>query len=186
MVLGMTTATTHSLSPSRSPGSSARVGQLTGEVVYLYAFDVAYEMNRLPVRELLGQPVAQFVVDASKRSPRQLFFYRPQMVRLPPLERIGPRGPLRLERTVKILPVGAISITVRVPFSVNSPEELVAFHDLRFNDGSYLYDEVRALAEEVRNELKPYTIRPVDRADEVRAELGLDFLSELPDLIVQI
>ena len=60
----------------------------TGEVVYLYAFDVAYEMNRLPV-ELLGQPVAQFVVDASKRSPRQLFFYRPQMVRLPPLERLG-------------------------------------------------------------------------------------------------
>ena len=85
----------------------------------MYAFDVAYEMTRQPVRELLGQPVAQFQVDASKRSPRQLFFYRPQMVRLPPIERIGPRGPVRLERTVKLLPVGAISITVRVPFVVD-------------------------------------------------------------------
>src|SRR6059058_6191555 len=89
-----------------------------GEVVYIYAFDVAYEMNRLPVRELLGQPVAQFVVDASKRNPRQAIFYRPQMIRLPPLERLTPRGPLRLERTVKLLPVGAVSITVRIPFSV--------------------------------------------------------------------
>jgi hypothetical protein len=124
----------------------ARVAQLTGEVVYLYAFDVAYEMNRLPVRELLGQPVAQFVVDASKRTPRQLFFYRPQMIRLPPLERLTTRGPIRLERTVKLLPVGAISITVRVPFTADGLGDLVGYHDLRFSDGTYLYDEVRHLA----------------------------------------
>src|SRR4051795_340399 len=75
----------------------------SGEVVYIYAYDVAYEMTRQPVRELLGQPVAQFVVDSSKRSPRQLFFYRPQMVRLPPLERIGPHWPIRIERGIKLL-----------------------------------------------------------------------------------
>src|SRR5580765_5202883 len=95
-----------------------------GEVVYIYAFDVAYEMIRQPVRELLGQPVAQFVVDASKRSPKHLFFYRPQMVRLPPLERVGPGGTLRIERVVKLLPVGAISITIRVPFEVDRIEDL--------------------------------------------------------------
>src|SRR4051795_11992119 len=151
----MTTAAGQSASVLRKPASAARVAQLTGEVVYLYAFDVAYEMNRKPVRELLGQPVAQFAVDASKRNPRQLFFYRPQMVRLPPLERLGPRGPVRLERTIKLLPVGAISITVRVPFSVRGLNELVDYHDLRFSDGSFLSDEVRQLAEEVKNELKP-------------------------------
>jgi hypothetical protein len=91
------------------------VAKLSGEVVYTYAFDVAYEMIRTPVKELLGQPVAQFVVDASKRSPRQLFFYRPQMVRLPNVERVGPKGPVTVERVIKLLPVGAISITVRVP-----------------------------------------------------------------------
>src|SRR6266446_10120147 len=110
-------------------GTSTPVNRYVGEVVYIYAFDVAYEMMRLPVRELLGQPVAQFSVDASKRSPKQLFFYRPQMVRLPPLERIGPRGPLRMERVVKLLPVGAMSITVRVPFEVARIEDLVAYHD---------------------------------------------------------
>ena len=105
--------------------SPPKVRRYTGEVVYIYAFDVAYEMTRQPVRELLGQPVAQFVVDASKRSPRQLFFYRPQMVRLPPLERIGPHGPVRVERVIKLLPVGAISISVRVPFEVEQVEDLV-------------------------------------------------------------
>src|SRR5690349_7926701 len=108
---------------------------ISGEVVYMYAFDVAYEMTRKPVRELLGQPAAQFQVDASKRSPRQLFFYRPQMVRLPPIERITSHGTIRLERTVKLLPVGAISITVRVPFNVTRIEGLVGYHELRFSDG---------------------------------------------------
>ncbi len=146
-----------------------RVSQITGEVVYLYAFDIAYEMSRFPVKELLGQPVAQFVVDASKRSPRQLFFYRPQMIRLPPLERLGPRGPVRLERTVKLLPVGAISIRVRVPFVAGNLDELVCYHDLRFSDGSYLYDEVRALAEEVRGQLRPYLIRPIEQLGDEEA-----------------
>jgi hypothetical protein len=139
-----------------------------GEVVYIYAFDVAYEMVRQPVRELLGQPVAQFVVDASKRSPRHLFFYRPQMVRLPVLERLGPGGPLRVERVVKLLPVGAISITVRVPFDVERIEDLVGYHDLQFSNGS-LHEEVRRLAEEVRRELAPFYIRPVPQLAEEEA-----------------
>jgi hypothetical protein len=82
------------------------------------------------------------------------------MVRLPPLERIGPHGPIRVERAIKLLPVGAISITIRVPFDVEQIEDLVAFHDLQFSNGS-LHDEVRHLAEEVRRELQSYYIRPV-------------------------
>ena len=128
-------------------------------MVYLYAFDVAYEMKRLPVHELLGQPMAQFSVDASKRSPRHLFFFRPQMVRLPPMERIGPHGPVRVERTVKLLPVGALSVTVSVPFVVSSIEDLVVYHDLEFSNGA-LQQEVRQLAEEARQELARFFIRP--------------------------
>ena len=148
------------------PFASVEITRYRGEVVYLYAFDVAYEMSRRPVVSLLGQPVAEFVVDASKRSPRQLFFYRPQMVRLPALERIGPRGPVRIERTVKLLPVGAISIACSVPFDVEAARDLVEYHDLSFVNAS-LQDEVRELADEIRRELAPYFIRPVDRlADE--------------------
>jgi len=140
----------------------------SGEVVYIYAFDVAYDTARKPIQELLGQPVAQFAVDASRRSPRQLFFYKPQMVRLPPMERIGPLGPVRVESVIKLLPVGAISITVRVPFAVNHVEDLVAFHDLQFSNGA-LHDEVRRLAQEVVAELRGHLIRPQPQLPEEEA-----------------
>ena len=157
-----TGATTPALSPTAiSPAAQGAVYQ--GEVVYMFAFDVAYEMTRKPVRQLLGQPVAEFVVGASKRSPRQFLFYRPQTVRLPPVERIGPFGLMRMERIVKILAVGAISITVRVPFRTTRLEDLVAYHDLHFPGGTHLYDEVRRLAEDVRQELRPYYLRPVEQ-----------------------
>lgn len=141
-----------------------RIGRYYGEVVYLFAFDVAYEMSRAPIKELLGQPLAQFAIDTSKRSPRQLFFYKPQMVRLPANERIGPHGPVRVHSVVKMLPVGAISIAVHVPFEVDRIEELVDYHDLQFNNGS-LYEEVRQLAEAIRDELRPHFVRPVERLE---------------------
>jgi hypothetical protein len=160
--MGMVRVTETTSRLGARPGSP--VLTYTGQVVYIFTFDIAYEMLRQPLGELLGQPVAQFTVDASKRSPRQLVFYRPQMVRLPPLERLGPHGVVRVDRTVKILPVGAISITVRVPFTVHRLEDLVAFHDLHFsNSNGSLVSEVRALADEIRCELAPQCIRPVER-----------------------
>jgi len=142
------------------------VKRYVGRVIYVYAFDVAYDMLRQPLPQLLGQPVAQFSVDASRRNPRHLFFYRPQMVRLPPMERIGPYGPVRIERSLKLLPVGALSITVSVPFEVAAIGDLVAFHDLEFSNGQ-LSREVRQIAEEARRELAPYCIKPVSQlADE--------------------
>lgn len=147
---------------------ATRRHRYVGEVVYMYAFDVAYEMTRHPVRELLGQPVAQYVVDSSKRNPRHLFFYRPQMVRLPAQERLGPHGPVRVEFAVKLLPVGAISITVRVPFAVQHVEDLVVYHDLQFSNGS-LSEEVRRLADDVRRELEPFYVRPVKQVPEEEA-----------------
>lgn len=163
----MNTATSQTKPADHKP-SHAKVTRYTGEVVYIYAFDLAYDTARKPISELLGQPVAQFAVDASKRSPRQLFFYKPQMVRLPPMERIGPLGAVRVERAIKLLPVGAISITVRVPFAVNHIEDLVAFHDLQFSNGS-LHDEVRRLAQDVAAELQAHLIRPQPQLPEEEA-----------------
>jgi len=145
------------------------ITRYSGHVTYLYAFDIAYEMSRKPLQTLLGQPVAQFQMDSNKRAPRQFFFYRPQVVRLPPLERIGPNGPVRLERQVKIFPIGGISITVRVPFDVHGISDLVPYHDLHFNNGASVHDEVLALAEEIRKELHPQLVRPVERLAEEEA-----------------
>ena len=140
----------------------------TGEVVYIYAFDVAYDTARQPIAQLLGQPVQQFSMDGSKRNPRQFFFYKPQMVRLPPIERTCSFGSFRVERAIKLLPVGAISITMRIPFAVQDIEDLVAYHDLKFGDCS-LHEEARKLAEQVVAELKGHLIRPQEQLPEEEA-----------------
>ena len=57
--------------------------RLTGEIVYLYAHDIAYEMSRTPVAQLLGHPVTPFKVDTGRRGPRHLLFHQPQTIRLP-------------------------------------------------------------------------------------------------------
>lgn len=156
------------LEPRKPAGSSRGVTRYVGRAVYIYAFDVAYDVSREAVSQLLGQPVADFCVDASKRNPRHLFFARPRMVRLPPMERIGPGGPVRVERTVKFLQVGAISITVTVPFEVHAIGDLVDYHDLEFTNG-ILSQEVRQLAEEARGELARYFLKPVPQLAEEEA-----------------
>ncbi|MFM8357160.1 MAG: hypothetical protein ACKOET_01245 [Verrucomicrobiota bacterium] len=145
--------------PTGHPATST--GRFTGEVVYLFAFDIAYEMDRQLPAELLGQAVAQYSVDRSKRSPRHLLFFKPRMVRLPAQERLGPHGPVRVETEAKILAIGALSIRIRVPFAVERLSDLVAFHDLRFSNGS-LADEVRQLAARIRQELAPSIVRPIE------------------------
>lgn len=146
----------------------ATLKRYAGEVVYIYAFDLAYEMSRSPVSTLLGQPLQQFSLDGGKRSPKHLSFYRPQMVRLPTEELVGPHGKVKVDRVIKLLPVGAISITVRVPFAVAHVEELVSYHDVQLGAGS-LHDQVRHLAEQVRQELAPYFVRPVPQMSDEEA-----------------
>ncbi|HUA65589.1 MAG TPA: hypothetical protein VME24_07065 [Alphaproteobacteria bacterium] len=157
------------IAPAAQIKQTARTEErYTGQVVYIYAFDVAYDTARQPLRQLLGQPVEQFSMDGSKRNPRQFFFYKPQMVRLPPVERAGPFGKVQVDRAIKLLPVGAVSITMRVPFSVKQIEDLVVFHDLKFGDCS-LHDEARRLAQEVITELKSHLIRPQEQLPEEEA-----------------
>ncbi|MDD3179924.1 MAG: hypothetical protein PHQ04_06170 [Opitutaceae bacterium] len=100
------------------------------------------------------------------------------MVTLPPVERIGPFGAVRVQRAIKLLPVGAISITVRVPFSVEHVEDFVVFHDLQFNNGQ-LHDEVRKLAEDVVAELIQYYVRPNQKLAEEEAYTAFCIASPL-------
>jgi hypothetical protein len=157
------------IAPEPKTRAAERAGaRYTGEIVYIYAFDVAYDMDRQPINQLLGQPLEQFSMDGNKRSPRQFFFYKPQMVRLSPVERTCAFGPVRVERAIKLLPVGAISITMRVPFAVQHVEDLVAYHDLKVGD-CLLHNEARRLAEQVVEELKPHLIRPQAQLPEEEA-----------------
>ena len=163
--------------PDKDPRPAAKAYR--GEVVHIYAFDIAHEMVRQPVTRLLGQPVTQFAVGVTKHSPRQFFFFRPEMVRLPEMQRVGPGGPVSIKRTVKVFPVGAISIAVHIPFEVDRIEDLAVYHELRFGD-RLLVDSVRQLAEDVRRDLEPYCRLPVAKLSEPEAYTVFCFSYPLP------
>ncbi len=173
--------TTSSQQPLKSHSVSSEE-RYRGFVEYIYAFDIAYDMKEERIFTLLGRELTQFEMEPGRRNPRDAFFFRPQMVKLSPVERIGPRGAVRVERSIKLFPVGAISLTLRVPFDGLSLEELVYYHELSFQSGP-LRDEARTLAEEVRRELEAHTIRPHDRAryEETYTVFCLDARASLID-----
>jgi hypothetical protein len=150
-----------------------------GKAVYIYAYDVAYDMKRLPLKTLLGQPLEQFVMGSGKKGPRQFFFYRPQMVRLPALECSTPEGTMTVERAVKLFPVGAVSITLSVPFEVNRIEDLAAYHGLHAESAA-LHQEARRLAEQARDELADCLICPSSQLREEEAYTVFCIHSPLP------
>ncbi len=138
-----------------------------GEAVYLFAFDIAYELRGPFPARLHGEELEDFQMDASRRRPRGFVFSQTKLLRLPPQERMGPHGAVHVETTVKIHSVGALSIAIRVPFALDELAELGSYHDLAFADG-LLAEEARAVAESVTHELRPWAVRPKEtvRSDE--------------------
>jgi len=141
-------------------GSGARQTSLKGEVIYIRAFDVAYDMKRQPIPEILGQKTQRYPVGASKPGPRNPFFYLPQSVTLAPKTCETSVGPLSVSMTVKVFNVGAVSVQVRAPFEVRAIEDLAKYYGLRLA-GKSIEAEVVQVVEEVRRELEPYMVRPV-------------------------
>jgi hypothetical protein len=137
-----------------------------GEVVYIYAFDIAYDMKRQPVAELLGQSLQNYSIGPNKRSPKQLFFYKPQMANLPAVKWQINGSAVRVKRSTKVFNVGAISIQIRVPFQVERIESLVDYHELKLDQGS-IEDEVKHLADQVKHELEPYCVKPVSHLSQI-------------------
>ncbi|MEN9546606.1 MAG: hypothetical protein RLZZ356_1338 [Verrucomicrobiota bacterium] len=150
------------------PNTASPKARLRGEVVYFFAYDIAYELSRELPASVMGHAVSEYRLDASKRNPKHLVFYRPRMIRLPDEQRQGPHGPVSIRIEAKILPIGAISLRVRVPFEVSHLADLVAYHDLQFQDGT-LDQEIRRLAERLRAELAPWVLRANEALSEEEA-----------------
>jgi hypothetical protein len=132
-----------------------------GEVVYIYAYDIAYDIKNEPVERILGQPTRDYLVSPSKRIPKQMFFYRPRVAEFAAEKRQLSGGEtIEIRKSVKIFGVGAMTVQVRVPFLVDRLEDLVYFHDLQFADGD-LEEEVARFADSILKDIEPYCVRPV-------------------------
>jgi len=140
-----------------------------GEIVYIYAYDIAYDIKNEPVTQILGQPTRDYLVSPSKRIPKQMFFYRPRVAEFAGEKRtLGNGQTVEIGKSVKIFGVGAMTVQVRVPFEVERLDELVDYHDLEFGEGG-LDDEVGQFAEKVLKDLEPHCVRPVGTLTQAEA-----------------
>jgi hypothetical protein len=154
-------------------GSEKNIGMQSqpyrGEVVYIYAYDIAYDIKNEPVEMVLGRQMKDYLVSPSKRIPRQMFFYRPRVAEFPPEKRTLDNGQsVEVSKSVKIFGVGAMTIQVRVPFEVQRLDELVDYHDLEFAERG-LEDEVGEFAEKILKDLEPHCVRPVGTLTQAEA-----------------
>jgi hypothetical protein len=140
-----------------------------GEVVYIYAYDIAYDIKNEPVERILNQPTKDYLVSPSKRIPKQMFFYRPRVAEFPPEKRTLDNGQsVEVRKSVKIFGVGAMTVQVRVQFEVERLDALVDYHDLEFAERG-LDDEVGEFAEKALKDLEPYCVRPVGALTQAEA-----------------
>ncbi len=153
-----------------------------GRAVYIYAYDIAYEINLEQVGFLLSKPLQEYAIGPSKRSPKYYFFYRPKFCRLSDEKCLLHGRPVVLQWDVKVFSVGAISIEVSLPFTGVSLLELVGYHDPVFDDKISLEMKVRKQAELILAQLRPRCINPVETIGQSEAYtvFCLNRLSEGP------
>src|ERR1700730_17593138 len=88
---------------------------MTGEVVYLYAFDVANEIVTAKVESILAQKPFPFEIREEKTIPRDIPVYKPLTIEPPPTKTCLGGRPVRI--LIRVYEVGVVSIAARVAFT---------------------------------------------------------------------
>ncbi len=109
---------------------------MEGEVVYLYAFDVANEIIAPRVQEILSEKPFAFEVRPDRTLPKDVPLYRPLAIEAPPPHSRLHGAPVRV--FVRIYNVGVVTIMMRASFDTPVLADLVRFHNPRLDDGLML------------------------------------------------
>ena len=134
---------------------------MKGEVIYLCAYDIAYEANIAEIEKGMLGTAERLRLGRLKDAPRSFPVYRPLTIQIEDMQIEGPEGPVTLSTHIKLFSVGVISVKVRIPVSCQRITDLVAFHDLRFKDKTTLDERIRDIVERLFENVKPHLDTPV-------------------------
>jgi hypothetical protein len=129
---------------------------MKGEVVFLYAFDVANEIVTRKVQEILFQKPFPFEIHLDRTSPKEVPLYKPLAIEPMPLGERLTGQPVSL--LIRVYELGVVSVTMRVPFAVSDLQELVGFHNPVLENGKSLDAVARDLCTEVCANLREYLV----------------------------
>jgi hypothetical protein len=125
---------------------------MKGEVVYLYAFDVANEIITSRVPEILSEKPFPFEIRMDRTLPKDMPLYKPLAIEPPALATRLQGSPVRL--LIRIYDVGVVTVMMRVAFAVDGPGDLMPFHNPKLEDGLTLDTVAVKLCAEVCDNLK--------------------------------
>lgn len=130
-----------------------------GEVVYLYAFDVANEITTARVVEILSRKPFPFTIRVDHTLPRDVPVYQPLAIE--PIEPAVCLDGIPLGILVRIYGVGVITVAFRVPFARDGLLELLSYHSPRVNAGESLDKLAVRICGDVCSSLRDFLVRPV-------------------------
>lgn len=129
---------------------------MQGEVVYLYAFDVANEIATAKVREILGHPPTPLDIRSDSTYPKDVPLYKPLAVSLPDSpSQLG--GPVRIE--VHVFDVGVVNVSMRVVFDVPALANLIPYHNPLLAGGESFDQAAQRICVDVCQSLRTYLVR---------------------------
>ncbi|MCI0652613.1 MAG: hypothetical protein L0Z55_12110 [Planctomycetes bacterium] len=129
---------------------------MQGEVIYLYAFDVANEIATEALRGELSGPAFPFEIRTDHTYPKDVPIYRPLAFEPHCTARLFGR-PIRI--VIRIFDVGVINVAMRVPFEVSTLRELYPYHGARADDGPPLDEMARTLCADLCETIKRHMVR---------------------------
>jgi hypothetical protein len=120
---------------------------MKGEVVYLYAFDVANEIITAKVGTILSQKPYRFVIRETHTFPRDVPLYRPLAIEPEPMPAALRGQPVHI--LIRVYEVGVVSVALRVPVQAECLAELMGLHEPKLDDGKTLDALARELCDSV-------------------------------------
>jgi len=125
---------------------------MKGEVVYLYAFDVANEIVTPRVQEILSEKPFPFEIRMDRTLPKDMPLYKPLAIEPQPLPTRLHGAPVRL--LIRVYDVGVVTVMMRVAFETGALAGLMPFHNPRLENGLTLDAVALRLCTEVCHSLK--------------------------------
>ncbi len=130
---------------------------MKGEVVYLYAFDVANEIATGKVRDILAGKPVPYEIRTDHTVPKDVPLYKPLSIEP---DVLGSKlYDMPVYPLIHIYEVGVVSIAMRVAFEVKDLHGLLPFHKPVLGDGRALDQVARDLCIEACKSLKAAMIQ---------------------------
>ena len=125
---------------------------MKGEIVYLYAFDVANEILTPHVPEILSEKPFPFEIRQDRTLPKDMPLYKPLAIEPPALSSKLCGSPVRL--LIRIYDVGVVTVMMRAAVETNTLNDLMPFHSPKLENGLTLNTVAEKLCAEVCDNLK--------------------------------